>query len=580
MFGVTRIVNFAHGSFYMLGAYLAFSLTSRLGDGAAGFWFGILGAACAVAVIGGIVETVLLRRIYASPEIFQLLATFGLVLAIQDLTRTVWGSEDLLGPRAPGLDGAVTILGSPFPEYELMLVVLGPLALGALWLLFQRTRWGMTVRAATQDREMVGALGINQKVLFTSVFVLGAFIAGLGGALQIPRQAASLSMDLGIIVEVFVVVVIGGMGSIVGAFLAAVLVGEVHAFGIVVFPQATLVLLFLVMAMVLVVRPWGLLGRPEAPPASMPPTEGETPLAPRLGWAWGAAFVLLAALPLVAGNYALIVATEILIFALFASSLRFIMGGGGMVSFGHAAYFGLGAYAVALLMQHAGLPMIAALAFAPVAAGLGGLLFGWFCVRLSGIYLAMLTLAFAQILWSVAVQWLDVTGGDNGILGVWPSAWAQGPVRFYYLTLVLSGVGLWGLRAITHAPFGAALRAGRDSRLRAEALGIDVRTQQWLAFAVAAAFAGLAGGLYAVSKGNVFPDVAAVTHSVDALVMVLLGGVQALAGPIFGALAYVVLEDQVSRITEHWQLVLGAAILLMVVVFPQGLGGIRWRRAA
>ena len=272
VFGVTRIVNFAHGSFYMLGAYLAFSLTSRLGDGAFGFWFGILGAACAVAVIGGIVETVLLRRIYASPEIFQLLATFGLVLAIQDLTRTVWGSEDLLGPRAPGLDGAVTILGSPFPEYELMLVVLGPLALGALWLLFQRTRWGMTVRAATQDREMVGALGINQKVLFTSVFVLGAFIAGLGGALQIPRQAASLSMDLGIIVEVFVVVVIGGMGSIVGAFLAAVLVGEVHAFGIVVFPQATLVLLFLVMAMVLVVRPWGFWGgRRRRPPACRPP---------------------------------------------------------------------------------------------------------------------------------------------------------------------------------------------------------------------------------------------------------------------------------------------------------------------
>lgn len=581
VFGVTRVVNFAHGSFTMLGAYVAFSLTSRLeAAGPAGFWLGVLGAAVAVALVGLVVETTLLRRIYASPELFQLLATFGLVLVIQDLTRTLWGSEDLLGPRAPGLDGAVSILGAPFPQYELMLVALGPLALGALWLLFRHTRFGILVRAATEDREMVGALGVNQKLLFTAVFVLGAFVAGLGGALQMPRQAASLSMDLGIIVEVFVVVVIGGMGSIVGAFLAAVLVAEVHAFGIVVFPEATLVLLFLVMAAVLVVRPHGLLGRPEAPRAAMPAVAGETPLRPPAPRGAVALVAALAAAPLVLGDYGLIVLTEVMIFALFASSLRFVMGAGGLVSFGHAAYFGLGAYAVALAMHWGGAGMPAALAAAPVTAGVGGLVFGWFCVRLSGIYRAMLTLAFAQILWSVAVQWIAVTGGDNGILGVWPAEWARGPVPFFYLTLALSGGGIALLRRVTWAPFGAFLRAGRDSRSRAEAIGLDVRAHQWLGFALAAAFAGLAGGLYALSKGNVFPDALAVPHSVEALVMVLLGGVQAVAGPLAGALAYVLLEDNVSRLTGHWQLVLGVAILVMVVAFPRGLAGFARRRAA
>src|ERR1700689_763941 len=264
IFGVTRIVNFAHGAFYMLGAYVAFTLTERF-SGALGFWGGILAAALIVAAIGVVVEMLLLRRIYHAPELFQLLATFGLTLMVEDLVVLGWGPDDLVGPRAPGLKGALDFFGQKIPSYDLLLIVLGPAVLGLLWLVFQRTRWGILVRAATQDRDMVAALGVNQKWLFTSVFALGVFLAGLGGALELPRQAANHTMDVQVITEALVVVVIGGLGSVLGTFLAAIIVSELNAFGILVFPKISIVLVFLVMALVLVVRPWGLLGRAEAP---------------------------------------------------------------------------------------------------------------------------------------------------------------------------------------------------------------------------------------------------------------------------------------------------------------------------
>jgi branched-chain amino acid transport system permease protein len=229
IFGVTRIVNFAHGAFYMLGAYIAYSLTERM-SGALGFWGGLLVASLVVAALGALLEIVLLRRIYGAPELFQLLATFGVTLVVQDLVILLWGSEDLVGRRAPGFGGAVDVLGQAVPTYDLLLIALGPVVLGLLWLLFHRTRFGVLVRAATQDRDMVAALGVNQKWLFTGVFALGTALAGLAGALQLPT-AVSHTMDLRI-VEVFVVVVIGGLGSVTGAFIAAVLVSELNAFGI------------------------------------------------------------------------------------------------------------------------------------------------------------------------------------------------------------------------------------------------------------------------------------------------------------------------------------------------------------
>ncbi|WP_207541105.1 ABC transporter permease [Sabulicella rubraurantiaca] len=580
IFGVTRIVNFAHGSFYMLGAYLAWTLVTNLPRGHLGFWGGVLAAALIVGVLGVLIEVLLLRRIYKAPELFQLLATFGVVLIVQDLALLTWGPQDLLGPRAPGLRGATEVLGVRFPLYELFLIAVGPVMLGLLWLLFHRTRWGTLVRAATADREMVGALGVNQRMLFTTVFFLGSVLAGLGGALQLPRESVNLQMDLAIIAEAFVVVVVGGLGSLPGAFLAALLIGQMQAFGILIFPKITLVLAFLVMAVVLVVRPHGLLGR--APSSAHAAQVVEPPLEATPGWGRILLLALLALAILVPpflGDFALIVFTEIAIMVLFAASLHFIMGPGGMASFGHAAYFGLGAYGAGLLVKHLAAPMEVGLLAAPFAAGLAGFVFGWFCVRLSGVYAAMLTLAFAQIAWSAAFQWVEITGGDNGILGVWPSAWAQPKLVFYYLSLVLCVAATLLLRRAIFAPFGYALRAGRDSPLRAEAIGMDGFHIRWAAFTLAAVAAGIAGGLFAYSKGSVFPTYMAIPRSVDALLMVLLGGVQTISGPIVGALAYTWIHEQLMRLFELWRLFLGAVILLLVLFFPQGLAGVARRRA-
>ncbi|MFL6692251.1 MAG: ABC transporter permease [Ramlibacter sp.] len=586
IFGVTRIVNFAHGSFYMLGSYIAYSLVQRSGGGA-WFWPALLVASLAVGAIGALVEMTLLRRIYRAPELLQLLATFALVLVIKDATLWIWGPDELLGPRAPGFRGSIEVLGRRFPTYDLLLIAVGPIVLGALWLLFTRTRWGTLVRAATQDREMVSALGVNQVWLFTSVFALGAMLAGLGGALQLPREPANLDMDLFTIGTAFVVVVVGGMGSIPGAFIAALLIAELKAlciwlglvdvFGIPVsFSKLTLVVEFLVMAVVLVVRPWGLMGRPQSVsrytgPPELPLRHADASvkvLAALLA-------VALLALPLVTANspYATVLAIDLLVAALFAASLHFIMGPGGMHSFGHAAYFGLGAYGAALLVRSVGLPMEGALVLAPLVAALGALVFGWFCVRLSGVYLAMLTLAFAQITWAIVFQWDAFTGGSNGLNGVWPASWLADRRSYYYLTLLLVAAGVLWLRRALFSPFGYALRASRDSALRADAIGIDVKQMQWVAFMVVGLFAGLSGALFAFSKGSISPESLGVGRSVDALVMVLLGGVQTLSGPVVGAVTFTWLHDIVARNTDYWRAALGAVILVLVLLFPMGIAG-------
>ena len=591
IFGVTRIINIAHGSFYMLGLYLAYSAATALA-GALGFWGGIVAAALVVAALGAAIEILLLRRVYQSPELFQLLATFALVLVINDATQYLWGPEDLLGPRAPGLRGSIEILGRNFPSYDLLLIFIGPAVLLLLHLMLARTRFGRLIRAATQDREMVGALGVNQALLFTVVFALGALLAGFGGALQVAREPANLSLDLTVISDAFVVVVVGGMGSITGAYLAALIVAEVKALCIgigvvnfsaftVNFSKLTLVAEFLVMAVVLIARPYGLLGRPQA--AVRNPAETEDPLRPAspavkmLGMLTLLALIIL---PLAArlSPYTVVLGIDVLIAVLFATSLHFIMGPGGMHSFGHAAYFGLGAYGAGLMVKFLAAPMPAALLAGMIAALAGALLSGWFAVRLSGVYLAMLTLAFAQIVWSILFQWEAVTGGSNGILGIWPQAPFDDRAAFYLLTLAIVLAGILLLRCFLFAPFGYAMRAGRDSALRAEAIGINVKRVHWIAFAIAGAVCGAAGAVFAFAKGTISPDVAWVSRSIDGMVMVLLGGLQTLSGPIVGATVFTWLQDSIMRQTSFWRGLLGVVILILVLVFPGGIVGTLARR--
>jgi branched-chain amino acid transport system permease protein len=586
IFGVTRIINIAHGSLYMLGTYIAYSFATKIG-GVFGFWGGIVATALVVGCIGALIEILLLRRIYRAPELFQLLATFALVLVFNDMALWIWGPEDLLGPRAPGLRGSIEVLGRQLPEYDLFLALIGPAVLLILHFALAKTRFGRLIRAATQDREMVGALGVNQAILFTSVFALGAALAGLGGALQVAREPANLATDLVAIGDAFVVVVVGGMGSITGAYLAAVIIAEVKAlcigigvvdFGFITvnFSKFTLVAEFLVMAAVLIARPYGLMGKPQGVVRSIAePEEPIRPATPMLKTLAVIVLTLLMCLPLLAQSspYLMILGIDVLIAVIFATSLHFIMGPGGMHSFGHAAYFGLGAYGAALLVKWLAWPMGFAIAAAPLIALAGALLFGWFAVRLSGVYLAMLTLAFAQIVWAGVFQWEGFTGGSNGVIGVWPPPPFDKAWVYFVVTLVLAIAAVLLLRRFLFAPFGYAMRAGRDSTLRAEAIGIDVKRVHWLAFAIAGGICGVAGGLFAFAKGSISPETISVGRSIDGLVMVLLGGIQTLTGPLVGASLYAVLQDTVMRQTEYWRALLGIIILVLVLAFPQGIVG-------
>lgn len=263
IFGVTRIVNLAHGSLYMVGAYLMVTLIGFLPQRPWAFWLALLLAPLGVAVVGGVIEVALLRLIYRRDPLMQLILTFALILVIGTLVLIVWGPDNKSVPRPEALAGSVRVFGQPFPTYYLVVLALAPLVAVGLWLIFYRTRWGMLIRAATVDREMLGALGVDVSRLYTEVFMFGSWLAGLGGALAAPTVAVALGMDGDVLTTAFVVVVIGGLGSFAGSFVSALLVGELQSFGILIFPAISIVLLFALMAVVLIVRPCGLFGRPE-----------------------------------------------------------------------------------------------------------------------------------------------------------------------------------------------------------------------------------------------------------------------------------------------------------------------------
>jgi branched-chain amino acid transport system permease protein len=262
VFGVLRVLNFAHGSFYMLGAYGAYQFVQWFGTGPGRFWGAALGAAVGVALLGGIVERFLFRRLYGKEELYQLLFTYALVLILSDATKFVWGTQQKSVSRPPSLTGSVAIFGATVPYYNLFILLLGPAIALAFWVVLHRTRAGRLIRAAALDRETLSALGVNVNRLYTGVFMIASFLGGLGGALVTPVKTIVPGMDTEMIVEAFIVVVIGGLGSFWGTFLGALIYGQVLSFGILLIPRFSIFSVFVLMAAVLIIRPWGLLGRP------------------------------------------------------------------------------------------------------------------------------------------------------------------------------------------------------------------------------------------------------------------------------------------------------------------------------
>ncbi|MGH7373719.1 MAG: branched-chain amino acid ABC transporter permease [Candidatus Rokuibacteriota bacterium] len=307
----------------------------------------------------------------------------------------------------------------------------------------------------------------------------------------------------------------------------------------------------------------------------------------RVPWAL---LVLVAAffVPAAGSRFYTFLANDVVIWALFATSLNLLVGYTGLVSFGHAAYFGIGAYTTGILMKKLGVTFLLAFPAAGLVAAVFALLFGFFCVRLTRIYFAMLTLAFAQIVWAICFKWNEVTGGEQGMPEIpYPDfAWLErlaavlplvGGYRtseyFYFLTLVLVALCFWVLRRIVASPFGRMLTTIRENPVRAEFIGVNVRRYELAAFVLAGSFAGLAGGLFGIFNRGVFPDFAYWTKSSEVLIMTLLGGMGAFYGPAVGALALLWLNQQIISVTEYWPLILGSILVILLFAFPGGLAG-------
>jgi branched-subunit amino acid ABC-type transport system permease component len=262
IFGVLKIINFAHGSLYMIGAYISWNMTLILGQTSLGFLGAVAVASVSVAILGGFVERFLLRYMYQREQLYQLLFTYALVLIFADACKYIWGTQPHSVSRPPILAGSFDLFGVRFPHYDLFIIFLGPLIALGFWMLLNRTSFGRTIRAAALDREMLGALGTNVSALYLAMFVLASFLAGLSGALVSPIRSVVPGMDIEIIIEAFIVVVIGGLGSLWGTLLGSLVYGLTLAFGILIFPRFSIFAAFVIMAVVLIIRPWGLMGRP------------------------------------------------------------------------------------------------------------------------------------------------------------------------------------------------------------------------------------------------------------------------------------------------------------------------------
>jgi branched-chain amino acid transport system permease protein len=260
IFGVSRIINISHGAFYMLGAYLLVTFTRTTSLGIWGFAAVAVFGSVVIGCLGALVEATILRRVYKGGMLLVALVTFGVLEVVQEVAKMTWGAEQTAVPRPVGLDGATMIGGHPIPVYNLALIGIGCAIALLLWLAVERTRFGLLIRAAAMDRETLGTLGINVPSIFTTAFGVGTALAGLAGILAGPMVSISPAMGSNIIIEAFAVVVIGGLGSLPGSLLGAFVVGEALAFGVLLLPDAALMLLYVLMAGILVVKPSGLMG--------------------------------------------------------------------------------------------------------------------------------------------------------------------------------------------------------------------------------------------------------------------------------------------------------------------------------
>jgi branched-chain amino acid transport system permease protein len=576
IFGLMNVVSLVHGSFFMVGAFLAFSIVQLTHN----YWLALLLAPIPTAALGALVEVLFMRRIYGRSALDQVLLMFGFTYVFYDAVKSIWGDDIQSLPVPRELSGIVRFDGMLITNYRLFLIGLGSAVAILLWLFLDRSRLGAMVRAGVDNRVVAAGLGANIPALFTGIFSLGVALAAIGGVAAGPVLGLYPGIDSDILIPAFIVIVIGGMGSLRGAFVGSLVVGIADVFGKTYAPQLSSFLIYLVMAVVLLVRPQGIFGvalgeARAAPPRALPQSKLPNALIVTCGLV---AIAALLVFPLFVQDYSRIIVTEIFIFAVFAMSLDLLIGYTGLMSLGHAAFFGLGAYAVVLLSVNFQLGFWPLLAAGVIVSAVAAACIGFFCVRSSGVTFLMLTLAFSQLIYSVAYKWRDLTGGSDGIgIGAKPQFlfWnLSNSFVMYYVALAFMLGCYCGLRRLIDSPLGHAFVGIRENERRMAAIGYPVLTYKLIGFTIGGALAGVAGCLYAVFNGFISPDALYWSSSGDALIMVMLGGAGTLIGPSIGAGMYLLMKNVVSSYSEHWMMIIGVIFVACVLFFRGGVWGL------
>lgn len=584
IFGLMNVVNVAHGSFFMLGAFFALSIQQLTGS----FWLALILAPLLPAVIGIAVERIFLRRLYSRGHLDQVLLTFGFTFVFFDAVQGIWGTSIYSLSVPPLLAGVVEYFDVVIPRYRLFLIAFGFLLAISLWLVMDRSRIGAMVRAGVDDAATAEGLGVNVLLLSSAIFAVGIALAALGGVLAGPILGVYPGMDFDILIPAFIVVVIGGLGSLSGAFIGSMFVGLADTFGKAYLPEASLFLIYLAMIAVLLLRPAGLFGINRTGASAVVPDDvGHSAPGAAIGPHVSVTMLLLLSavlvfLPAFASSYALALVTEILIFAIFAMSLDLLIGYTGLLSFGHAAFFGVATYAVVILNARYGVNPWLGLASGVLLAGLLAAVIGAFCIRVSGIPFLMLTLAFSQLIFSAAVKSRDFTGGTDGMGGlVRPSilgASLNDRTTIFYVCAAFFLFSLCALWRLVRSPLGSVFIGIRENEQRMRALGYRVQSYKLLAFIIAGFFAGVAGGLYALFNGFVSSDTVSWVASGDAIIMVILGGTGTIAGPAVGAGIFLLMRNVLSSYTDHWMMIIGVTFIGCVMFLREGVWGFLQRR--
>jgi len=573
IFGLLAIVNAAQGAFYMLGAFIAWMLLHYLGIG---YWWAFVLAPLAVAIFGMILERVLIARVYALDHLYGLLLTLGLFQIIQGLFVHWYGTSGQPYDYPAGLTGGYNLGFMFLPAYRAWVVVASLVCCFGTWYAVEKTRLGAYLRAATENPTLVRAFGINVPRMVTLAFGGGVALAGLAGVLAAPIYQVNPLMGGNILITVFAVVVIGGFGSILGSIVTGLALGVLEGLSKVFYPEASNMVIFVIMIIVLMVKPAGLFGRERRMVTgvgeTMPAAADRTRDGGWLGLAIG--IVILGAAPFVVYPVFLM---ELLCMALFACAFNLLIGGGGLLSFGHAAFFGAGAYIAAETAKAFGFPFELAMLCGIASATFLGFLFGIIAIRRQGLFFAMITLALMQGVYFLALR-LPFTNSEDGIQAV-PRGRLFGLVdlndnyAMYYVTAAVFLAGYLLVARVWKSPFGQVLRAIKDNEPRMISLGYPVDRYKLMNFVLSAALAGVAGSLKAVALGLATLTDVDFTTSAAVVLMVLLGGMGTLMGPVVGAILTVSMDEYLAGIGVPVPVVIGVIFVVIILVFRRGIVG-------